>query len=143
MAVTQIFLIKRLVAFFGEARTAIFGICVASSFFLLLAIGLPGSLILPLTLFMGIQGIVMPSINALMSQRVSPSNQGELQGFNGSLAALALLIAQVGYNGLLSHFTRDVDGTYFPGAPFILAILFSMISISLLYREIRKDVAAV
>lgn len=134
MALTQIFLIKRLVTKFGERVTAIIGIAVASAFFVTLAAGMPGSLVLPLTLLMGIQGVVMPAINAMMSQRVSSSNQGELQGFNGSLAALALLIAQLGYNSLLSHFTSDDASIYFPGAPFVLAIMFSLGAILILYR---------
>ena len=134
MALTQIFLIKRLVAKYGERRTAILGISVASVYFAGIALGVPGSLVLPLTLLMGIQGVVMPSINAMMSQRVSASNQGELQGFNGSLAALALLIAQLGYNTLLAYFTSAEAPIYFAGAPFVLAIAFSASAIVILYR---------
>ena len=138
MALTQTLVIKRLVARFGEARTAMLGIGFSVSFFLLLAGGLPGIWVLSLTIFMGIQGVVMPSINALMSQSVSSSNQGELQGFNGSLAALALLIAQIAYNSLLSFFTQSGEVSYFPGAPFLLASVFGLISLSILYYQSRE-----
>lgn len=141
MALTQVFLIKILVGRFGEALTATIGICVATTFFIAIVFGIPGHVILPLTLFMGMQGMVMPSINALMSRRVSSSNQGELQGFNGSLAALALLIAQLGYNSLLAFFTSDEAPVYFPGAPFVLATFFALCALSLLYYEIRRSSA--
>lgn len=141
MAVTQIFVIKRLITRFGETTTAMIGIGASMAIFLLIASGVPGIVVMAMTILMGIQGVVMPSVNALMSKRVSPSNQGELQGFNGSLAALSLLIAQLCYNTLLSYFTSTTASTYFPGAPFLLAAVFGLISLSILYYLRRVSAA--
>ena len=135
MALTQVFVIKRLVARFGELATAILGIIISILMFLCLALGVHGMLVMLMIAFIGLQGVVMPSINALMSQRVSASNQGELQGFNGSLAALALLIAQILYNSLLSYFTSEAAPIYFPGAPFVLVMFFCLFSLAILYHH--------
>lgn len=135
MAMTQILLVKRLVARFRESNTAILGIAIATSFFIALAIGIPGHFVLICTVFMGMQAMVLPSMHALMSQRVSASHQGELQGLNGSLAALALLIAQLGYNSVLAHFTSEEAAFRFVGAPFVIASVFGLLAIVLLLRE--------
>jgi len=135
MAFTQAVLLKRMIERFRECVTAMLGIMISIVFFVLLAIGIPGSLVMTLTFFMGVQGVILPSINAMMSQRVSAKNQGQLQGFNGSLAALALLIAQLSYNSLLSFFTAEDAPLFFPGAPFVLAILFALIALSILLRQ--------
>lgn len=139
MACVQILLTGRLIATIGERRTALLGIVTALALFALLTIGIPGSVALVLAAFMGLLGLVLPSITTLMSRKVSASHQGELQGLNGSLSALGALIAQLVYNSLLSHFTSDSSTVYFPGAPFVLAIIFGMACFSILYLQRKTD----
>ncbi|GAB5486046.1 MAG: hypothetical protein Pars93KO_24800 [Parasphingorhabdus sp.] len=74
----------------------------------------------------------MPSINAMMSRRTPNNMQGELQGFNGSMAALAALIAPLLYNGSLSYFTSDAAPFRFVGAPFAIAAIVGLIPLILL-----------
>lgn len=74
----------------------------------------------------------MPSINAMMSRRTPSNMQGELQGFNGSMAALAAMIAPLLYNGSLSYFTSDDAPFRFVGAPFAIAAFIGLIPLILL-----------
>ena len=66
-----------------------------------------GGIILALFLLLnGFSGLAPPALNAMMSQRTPPSQQGELQGLIGSMAALAMMIAQFSLNIALAHFTE-------------------------------------
>ena len=135
MASAQILLIGRLITAIGERRTAMVGISTALTLFALLVIGIPGVAALVLGAFMGLLGLVIPSITTMMSRKVSASHQGELQGLTGSLSALGALIAQLSYNSLLSYYTSETTPVHFPGAPFLLAIIFGLISLSILYYQ--------
>ncbi len=134
MALVQSLLIGRVVARFGERITAILGIAFSMAAMLIYAFSSSPELALILCLFVGLQGMVIPSLNAMMSRRTPPDSQGELQGFNGSLAAIAALIAPLIYNTSLSCFTADTSAIFFPGAPFILSTGIAFIAIICLLR---------
>ncbi len=129
MALVQTLLIGRVVARFGERHTAAIGLSFATLSMLFYAFVDNASLALWFCLFVGIQGMVIPSLNAMMSRRTPANAQGELQGFNGSLAALAAFISPLIYNTSLAHYTSAETVGYFPGAPFVLAALISLVAL--------------
>lgn len=141
MALVQIFLIGRFVTAVGERKTAIFGICAAVIICLVYVFVDDGWVALSLCLVVGLQGMVMPSINAMMSRRTPSNMQGELQGFNGSMAALAAMIAPLLYNGSLSYFTSDAAPFRFVGAPFAISAVAGLIPLILLMiiKPSQKD----
>jgi MFS transporter, DHA1 family, tetracycline resistance protein len=137
MVLFQAQILGKVVARFGERITAQLAMTYGAIAFLLNAFITNGWIVLALTLTNGFQGMAMPSINAMMSRRLPPDQQGELQGFNGSLAALSILFAQIVYNYVLSYFTSDATPVHFPGAPFIISASISvlaLIALSLLPR---------
>lgn len=92
-----------------------------------------------LCLLLGLQGMIMPSVNAMMSRRTPDDMQGELQGFNGSLAALGALFAPLFYNTSLAYFTGPDVPYRFAGAPFIISAAFSIIAFLILIRLRRSN----
>jgi MFS transporter, DHA1 family, tetracycline resistance protein len=139
MVVFQSFVIGRFVKRFGERRTAIIGMTMGVLGSLINAFLTNGAIALVLTAINGFSGMAMPSINALMSQRTPPNQQGELQGLNGSLSALALLLAQLSYNNVLAFFTDDNAPVHFSGAPFIVAATMGLCALSCLLIVTRKQ----
>lgn len=131
-ALVQAILIGRFVGRVGERKTAIFSISVAIIMFALYPLFDSGWVALLLCLMVGLQGMAMPSINAMMSRRTPSNMQGELQGFNGSMAALAAMIAPLLYNGSLSYFTSDAAPFRFVGAPFAIAAIVAIVPLILL-----------
>ena len=138
MALVQTFVLNRTVSHYGERVTGIIGLCAAIIGMLFFAFTDNAALVLLVCFFVGIQGIVMPSINAMMSRRTPENSQGELQGFNGSIAALAALAAPIIYNTSLSYFTAENNPIYFPGAPFVLAALLSICGFFIYVATLRK-----
>lgn len=133
MALVQSFILGRAVNRFGERVTAMIGLCIAVFGMLFYAFVNNGTLALISCLFLGLQGLIMPSINAMMSRRTPSDGQGELQGFNGSLAALAALAAPLAYNSTLSYFTSENPVAYFPGAPFLISASLALIALVSLF----------
>lgn len=134
MALVQALLIGRVVARFGERFAATIGLSFAIAGMLFYAFIDSSNMALWFCLLVGIQGMVMPSLNAMMSRRTPANAQGELQGFNGSLAALGALIAPLLYNTSLSYFTAPANNVYFPGAPFIISASIAMVALICLIR---------
>lgn len=129
IALFQSFVIGRAVKKFGERLTATIGIIAGILFFLVYAFLTDGAIAIIITLVNGLSGMAIPAINAMMSMRTPPDQQGELQGLNGSLSALAFLTAQILYNNSLAYFTRPEAPTHFPGAPFLIAAGFAIIAL--------------
>lgn len=140
MALFQAVIIRRFITRFGERRTAYVGMLSGITSYLVVAFVPYGGVILVLLLVNGFSGMVMPSLNAMMSMRTPPSQQGELQGLIGSLSALSLMIAQFTYNYALAAFTETGAPTRFPGAPFVIAATIGAIALfSLLLLRKRPD----
>lgn len=134
MALTQTFLIGRVVAKLGERNTAAIGLIFASSAMVCYAFIDNPHFALMLCLIIGMQGMTTPCLNAMGSRRTPANSQGELQGFNGSLAALSALISPLIYNTSLAYYTRDDASIYFPGAPFIISAAITLIALVVLVR---------
>lgn len=68
----------------------------------------------------GFSGMAFPTIQAMMSRKVPPNAQGELQGAVTSAYSLSAIIGPVLMTQLFSSYA-DNTGLYFPGAPFLAA----------------------
>jgi DHA1 family tetracycline resistance protein-like MFS transporter len=139
MVLFQTFIIGRAVKRFGERGTALIGMGFGIASYLIVAFLTNGTVALLLNVINGFSGMAMPAVNAMMSMRTPPNQQGELQGLTGSMSALAFLLAQLGYNNALAFFTSPAAPFYFPGAPFIMAACFGAIALSALLLVARRD----
>ena len=128
-AFCQAIIIGRAVKRFGERQTAQMGMVIGLIGFITLAITANGAVGIALCFIMGLQGVAMPAMNAIMSRRIPADQQGELQGFNGSMAAMAFLLAQLIFNFTLAYFTSDAAPFRFAGAPFVIAAVFAAIAL--------------
>jgi DHA1 family tetracycline resistance protein-like MFS transporter len=139
MLLFQSLVIGKVVKRFGERKTAMIGMAFGVTSFTITAFLTNGTIALLLNVLNGFSGIAMPAINAMMSRRTPPNQQGELQGLNGSMSALAFLMAQLMYNNLLSTFTGASAPIYFPGAPFLVSASLGILTFSSLFLLSRRD----
>jgi MFS transporter, DHA1 family, tetracycline resistance protein len=137
--VFQTFIIGRAVKRFGERGTALIGMGFGIASYIFIAFLTNGRIALLFNFFNGFSGMAMPAVNAMMSMRTPPNQQGELQGLTGSMSALAFLLAQLGYNNALAFFTSPVAPLYFPGAPFIMAACFGATALTALVLLPRRN----
>lgn len=136
MALVQSTVTGRTVSRFGERRTAQIGLVSALAGFtgyVFASSTLAAFAVLPL---IALQSLVQPSLSAMLSQRVPADAQGEIQGIGGSIMSLGAVIAPLLYNPALAHFTEN--GRHFPGAPFVIAAVFALLTLGVLASTPRR-----
>lgn len=66
-------------------------------------------------------GFFNPSLLGLMSQRVGPSEQGQVQGANSSITGIAGMIGPGLFTTVFAWSIREGAGWHLPGLPFLIA----------------------
>lgn len=138
MAASQGGLIRTIVPRLGERRTVLFGYMIAGVGYVGYAFATAGWMMFAWlsTWFFG--AMVMPSTNALLSQRIPPDAQGELQGAVASLYSLSSIIGPPLMTGLFGYFSGAAAPLHLPGAAFLGAAAMVAGSMVLFGRATRE-----
>jgi DHA1 family tetracycline resistance protein-like MFS transporter len=95
----------------GAAGMAIYGLAPTGAWFML---GVPGT---------ALYGLSNPALQSLMTREVGPSEQGQLQGANGSMNGIANMAAPILFTQVFALAIGRYGNLKLPGAPFILAAM--------------------
>jgi DHA1 family tetracycline resistance protein-like MFS transporter len=125
--ITQGLLVKRFVATFGERRSLTIGLVAGILGMTGYALAPNGPLFVASVPVFTLLGLFGPSVQALMSHRVQPHEQGQLQGANQSIMGITGMIGPVLFTQAFSRAIAPGARVHLPGAPFLLAaaLLFS------------------
>jgi MFS family permease len=132
--IMQGFLIRKLVPRFGEARLAVTGMGLMTLAFLLIATVPQAWMLYPaLGLLAAGSGVVTPSVTSLISQRVSPQEQGATLGGVQALNSLMMVLGPI-----FAGFVFDVVGV---AAPYLTGGALIGLALLLLARALREELA--
>jgi DHA1 family tetracycline resistance protein-like MFS transporter len=117
------FLIKPIVARTGERISLIIGLLCGGSGMVIFGLAGSAGLFWVGIPIMSLMGLAAPALQGLMTARISPSEQGQLQGALGSVAAIASMIGPLLFSFV---FAQSISPTsllraHIPGAPFFLS----------------------
>ncbi len=84
-------------------------------------------------------GIAGPALQAVVSESVLPSEQGEIQGTLTSLMSASAIIGPPLMSNIFYYFTHDEAPFQFPGAPFILAGALMITSALIAFFSFKKN----
>ncbi len=132
MATSQATLVAPMIKRFGEKRTATYGMMAevgTYTFFGFVSSGFWALVCIPLTALGGITG---PALSAMSSRLTPETQQGELQGINTSLNALAMIIAPLVMTFIFEIFTSPTAPIFLPGAPFLLSAVL-MVAVIIIF----------
>jgi len=117
-------------AMFGAAGFAIYGLAPTTAWYL------TGTVV-----FAGM-GFLTPGLMGLMSRRVPPHEQGQLQGANQSLQGISSIIGPVVFNGIFAWSVRNDADLHLPGlAVWVASALLALAwTISLFVAKPDPDV---
>jgi DHA1 family tetracycline resistance protein-like MFS transporter len=132
MVIVQASILGRVVKAAGERLAAMLGVATAMTVYAILAFNHSAALAFPILGISALQGLVQPSLTALMSQRAPADAQGEMQGFIGSLNAVGSIAAPLLFNPALAAFTAADAPVRFPGAAFLIASGFGLAALTAL-----------
>ena len=85
-----------------------------------------------------LSGIGGPSMQGLISGKVPPNAQGELQGALTSTISMAAIIGPPLMTNLYSDFSRHSANFHFPGAAFLMGMVFALTSLFIAWWNLRK-----
>ena len=137
--VVQGFLVRKAVARLGERRALLIGLSSGVVMFLIYGLAPTPMLFCLGVPFGAISGFYGPSVMSLMTRRVSRTEQGALQGANGSLMALTGLYSHALFSLVLSAAIGPYLAWGVPGAPFLLASALTLIALLQAWRVTRPD----
>ncbi|MBX5480648.1 MAG: TCR/Tet family MFS transporter [Myxococcaceae bacterium] len=108
----------------GERRALLFALVMGGAGFVLFAFASTPWLFILGVPVMSLWGLANPAIQGLMTRKVGPSEQGQLQGANQSLMAVAELVGPSMFSFTFAWFISADAPLRLPGAPFLLATAF-------------------
>ena len=121
--IVQAGLVGRVVHWLGEQRTLGLGLLAGTIGFAIFGLAPVGPVFWVGVPIMSLWGLSNPALQGLMTRLVGPTEQGRLQGANGSLQGIAGLIGPGLFTGIFAAFIGPLQGFQLPGAPFLLAAL--------------------
>nr|MEA2798813.1 transporter, family, tetracycline resistance protein [Phenylobacterium sp.] len=131
--IVQMFLVGPAVARFGERRVVLIGAAAGALGFAWYGSATTGWAYLLAAPLFAFSGFMMPGLQGLMTQRVPPNQQGQLQGANQSLAGIGAILGPLVFGETFAWSIRN-DATlhmpglaiYLAGGLFVLAFLLAL-----------------
>lgn len=139
MVVVQGWLIRLILPWLGDVRTAVAGLIFNAVTLTIVAFVSAGWLIYLILPIVSLGAIATPALTGLMSNRIADDSQGELQGAMTSITAITLVISPVLMTQLFGYFASPAAPVYFPGAPFLAAALMSLAALVPLAIGLRAE----
>ncbi|MDP5094151.1 MAG: TCR/Tet family MFS transporter [Polaribacter sp.] len=84
-------------------------------------------------------GIAGPALQAVISNQVSSSEQGEIQGTLSSLMSASAIVGPPLMTGIFYYFTHNDAPFQFAGAPFLLAAFLMIISAFMAFYSFKRN----
>jgi DHA1 family tetracycline resistance protein-like MFS transporter len=134
MVLVQAVLLRVALPKLGSRRAAMIGFTCCIVSFLGYAFATHGWMIYMFLVAGAMQGFVSPAMQGIMSNQVTASEQGELQGGLASMGSLTSILSPPFMTQLFGFFTGINAPIYFAGAPWLAAAFLTLLSLALFLR---------
>jgi len=133
-AIVQGGVVGRVVKRFGEPRALLAGLLCGGAGFAIMGLAPSGAWYCAAIPVMALWGLANPALQGLMTQRVAATEQGRLQGANGSLQGIAQLVGPAIFTGTFAAFIASHRSWQIAGAPFLLAAVLLLVAAAIAAR---------
>lgn len=134
MAVVQGGIMRLILSWIGDRRTAVFGLMVDLFIFSGIAFLTAGWQVFALMPLMALGVVVGPALNGIMSNATPDDRQGALQGVLASLQGIAAILSPLLMTNLFWGFSHAQAQIYLPGAPFVASAMLTTLCLIVLWR---------
>jgi DHA1 family tetracycline resistance protein-like MFS transporter len=134
MVFSQGYLIRIVIPALGMRWAGVVGLSFTITAFLGYALSQTPTMAYMFMIAGALGGLAGPAMSGIASSQVGPDQQGELQGAIGSVGSLTNIISPLLMTMVFGIYTGSDTPFYFPGAPFILAAILTMMSLILFFR---------
>ena len=136
--IIQAGLVKPVMKRLGERRVVLAGLFFGAAGFAVYGLANTGATFLLAVPVFALIGLYSPAAQQIMTRRVGPTEQGELQGANSSVMGIAGLLGPGLFTLTFAYFIRPVTAWTLPGAPFLLAAFLMVIALGLAWRVTKQ-----
>jgi DHA1 family tetracycline resistance protein-like MFS transporter len=119
-----------IIRIFGERRSLLLGLLCGAAGFLIFAVAPTGPLSWLGIPVMSLWGVSGAAIQALMTKRVAPDQQGQLQGATASVQSVSQLFGPFLFTLTFAYFIGAQAPLQLPGAPFFLASALVLLALA-------------
>ncbi|MEO7210880.1 MAG: MFS transporter, partial [Chitinophagaceae bacterium] len=137
IAIVQGGLIRKILPKIGPHRGVYIGLILYSIGYLLFAFATQGWMMFVFIIPFALGGIAGPSIQGIISNEVPANEQGELQGALTSMMSATAIVGPLLMTGLFAYFTKPGAPVNFPGAPFLMGAIFTILSAIFAYKNLK------
>ncbi len=130
-ALVQVFVLRMILARFGESPTAILGMFISLFTFIGIVFIENSFVVFAALPVVALGAMVGPSLQGIMADRVADDEQGELQGVFASILALSSIISPLLMTYTFKEFTQSNAAIYFPAAPFVVSATLTAIALAM------------
>lgn len=132
-------LVKRIVNAIGEKKSLYFGLICGSLGFLGYGLSSTPTMIYCSIAFAALWGVYGASIQAFLTSKISPLEQGRLQGAMGSMTATAGIIGPPLFSHVFEFFITKGSAFHLPGAAMVLSSILILLSLMGAIYITRKE----
>lgn len=132
-------LVRRVIVRIGERSTLLVGVLFGAASFVMYGFASNEILFLASVLVYAPIGFVGPALQGFMTRRVSPSEQGQLQGANSSVMGLTGVIGPGLFTITFAFFISSGASLNLPGAPFLVSAFLMAAAFVLAARVTRNE----
>jgi MFS transporter, DHA1 family, tetracycline resistance protein len=130
-------LVGRIVSALGERRSLALGLMSGCVGMIVYGLAPTGRWFLAGLAMTALYGLASPSLQSLMTRAVGPTEQGQLQGANGSMNGIASMMAPILFTQAFALAIDRYRRFNVPGAPFLLAAAFLVCALAVAWRATR------
>lgn len=134
----QGFVVRRTAPLLGERRMLFIALVFGGLGYLIYGVANTGWLFWAAIPVFSLVGFFNPAIQGLMTRRVSPREQGQLQGANSSLMGIAGMVGPLIFTAVFSAAINPAATVQIPGAPFLLASGLHLLAIVVALAVLKK-----
>ena len=128
-------LVGRLVASLGERRALSVGLFCGAAGMAVYGLAPTGLMFCGGIVLTALYGVAGPSLQSIMTRQVLPTEQGQLQGAQGSLMGVASMAAPLIFTQVFAAAVGPFQYVGLPGIPFLLGAVLLLGALSLSWRQ--------
>lgn len=138
VAIVQGGLIRFTIPKLGQKRSVYIGLMLYITGFVLFAFASQSWMMFVFLVPYCLGGIAPPAVQGIISTQVPANEQGELQGVMSSIMSLSSIIGPLLMTNLFSYYTRPSAPVHFPGAPFMMGAVLTVLAWLISARALIK-----
>jgi DHA1 family tetracycline resistance protein-like MFS transporter len=129
---------RRVVAKFGEKKTILAGMTIATLAYIGYASATEGWMLYPILAIASLSGVTMPTLQGVISRQAGANEQGSVQGALGSLASITGILGPAIVTTLFAYFISDRAPAKIPGMPYYFSAALMLIAMVATTHALQK-----